>query len=144
MLKMKKLFVLFAVMLATSVAHAACFTNNEVTPGIDEVQAVNPVAGSLFEGSIGGDNNCFLSMPYGSEAGYYTFLNYSRDIRFGSYNAKTRTLVINAYEQGTGKYIGKFVGKLTSIGGGFHRYKGVFTNYKGGKVNFNLEEYSPE
>lgn len=141
---MKKLLVLFAVMLATPVIHAACFTSNEVTPSVDEMQAVNPVPGDIFVGSIGGDDSCFLMMPNGSETGYYTFLNYTRDIRFGSYNTKTRTLVINAYEQGTGKYIGKFVGKLTSIGGEFHRYKGVFTNYKGGKVNFNLEEYSPE
>lgn len=137
---MKKLFILFAVIFATSVAHAVCFSNNVITPVVDELQASNPVAGELFYGKIGGDSNCPLMMPYGSFAGYYTFLDYTRDTRFGSYNAKTRTLVINAYEQGTGKYIGKFVGKLTSIGWGLHRYKGVFTNYRGGKVNFDLEQ----
>ena len=172
---MKKLFVLFAVMLVTSMAHATCFTNNDVTPGINEVQAVNPVAGAVFFGTIGGDSNCILVMPDGARAGYYSFLNYTRDARFGSYNANTHTLIINVYEhkentnsgrnqnssrgefQGipiqknkqekalqqsgtTGQYIGKFVGTLTSNGRGLHRYKGVFTNYKGGKLNFELQE----
>ena len=141
----------------------------------EENDAVDPVAGAVFFGTIGGDSNCILVMPDGSEAGYYSFLNYTRDARFVSYNANTHTLVINVYEhkentnrernqnssrgefQGipiqknkqekalqqsrtTGQYIGKFVGTFTSNGRGLHRYKGVFTNYKGGKVNFDLQE----
>ena len=141
---MKRLFLSLVVLAMAPILSASSFTNEEMIAAASEVQAGNPVAGAMFEGSIGGDSFCFLMMPYGSDTGYYTFLNYSRVLRFGSYNAKTQTLVLNAYEEGTGKYIGKFVGKLTFRNRVFHRYKGVFTNYKGGKVNFNLEEYSPE
>ena len=137
---MKKLFVLFAVIFATSVTHATCFTDNILIPGVDEMQDYNPVAGGVFYGTIGGDHNCVLAMPSGSRAGYYTFLNTTRTTRFGSYSAKTYTLVINAYERKTGKYIGKFVGKISAIGYERCRYKGVFTNYKGGQVKFDLSE----
>ncbi len=141
---MKRLFLSLVVLAMTTMIPAASSTIDETIADASEVQAGNPVDGAMFEGSIGGDHYCLLVMPYGSGTGYYTFLNYSRIIRFGSYNAKTKTLILNAYEEGTGKYIGKFVGKLTYRTRDFHRYKGVFTNYKGGKVNFNLEEYSPE
>lgn len=137
---MKKLFFLFSMILATSVAFAANLSGDDAIPGVAETNAANPVAGEIFFGTIGGDRNCTLQMPYGASAGFYSFHNYTRVTRFGSYNAKTRTLVINAYEERTGKYVGKFVGQLTTIAWGLHRYKGVFTNYKGGKVNFNLEE----
>ena len=128
------------MILATSMANAATFSWDETIASVDEVQATNPAAGYLFWGTIGGDDGCSLEMPYGNRAGSYTFLNYTRITRFGSYNPKTRSLVINAYEVGTGKYIGKFVGKLTKDRDGFFQYRGVFTNYKGGKVNFNLME----
>lgn len=107
---------------------------------VAEMEATNPVAGGIFYGTIGGDSDCTLQMPFGTSAGYYSFLNYTRVIRFGSYNAKTRSLVINAYEERTGKYVGKFVGKLTVDRMGIYHYKGVFTNTKGGKVNFDLEK----
>ena len=102
--------------------------------------AGNPVEGYYFIGTIGGDQQAYLSMPSGGMMnGEYKFINYTRKCKFGSYNPQTRTLTILAYENGSKKYIGKFVGKVSFDHWGCPFYKGVFTNYKGGKVNFNLE-----
>lgn len=95
----------------------------------------NPCSGDFYYGTIGGDNHCQVNMPSNYSIGYYTFTNYTRDLAFESYDPSTRTLILTAYEQGTGKYVGKFVGKYGRDG----NYKGVFTNYKGGKVNFDLD-----
>ncbi len=137
---MKKLFLLLLILATTEVVSAGTFTKLAMIPGVTDVQAANPAAGGMFQGSIGGDDGCVLQMPDGAVPGYYTFLNYSRITRFGSYNSKTHTLIINAYEERSGKYVGKFVGKLTEFKLGYHHYKGVFTNTKGGKVNFDLWE----
>lgn len=136
---MKRLFIIISMVVATSLTFAANGGNEGMT-SVAEMEATNPVAGGIFYGTIGGDSDCTLQMPLGTSAGYYSFLNYTRVVRFGSYNAKTRSLVINAYEERTGKYVGKFVGKLTVDRMGIYHYKGVFTNTKGGKVNFDLEK----
>lgn len=104
-----------------------------------QTMAPNPVSGYYFYGSIGGDDGAYLTMPSGNSMGTYKFINYTRNIKFTSYNPNTGALIISAYEQGTGKYIGKFVGTLIRSKYG-NKYTGVFTNYKGGKVNFNLED----
>lgn len=83
-------------------------------------------------GRIGGDNDCVLDIN--GRTGYYSFLNYTRDIRVVSYDAASGNLVVNALERGTGKYIGKFVGTLDGYG-----YRGKFTNYKGVSITFDLE-----
>ena len=93
----------------------------------------NPLTGAYWCGRIGGDYNAWLqfdSYSYGN----YGFLNMTRNLKFVSYNSRNRSLILNAYERGTGKYIGKFVGKYSNS-----RYTGTFTNYKGGKVTFDLE-----
>lgn len=89
-------------------------------------------------GRIGGDSNCTLYCQ-GNE-GYYTFINYQRDLRYSSYNSSNGKLILEAYEQGTGKYIGEFNGNITGPSTGSYRYKGTFTNYKGGQVTFDLKE----
>lgn len=104
-----------------------------------QATAPNPASGYYFIGSIGSDNGASLTMPSGNSKGSYNFIQYTRDIKFTSYNPNTGALILSAYEQGTGKYIGKFVGTLTRLKYGF-KYTGVFTNYKGGKVNFSLED----
>lgn len=104
-----------------------------------QATAPNPASGYYFIGSIGSDNGASLTMPSGNSKGSYNFIQYTRDIKFTSYNPNTGALILSAYEQGTGKYIGKFVGTLTRSKYG-NKYTGVFTNYKGGKVNFNLED----
>ena len=106
-----------------------------------QATAPNPASGYYFIGSIGSDNGASLTMPSGNSKGSYNFIQYTRDIKFTSYNPNTGALILSAYEQGTGKYIGKFVGTLTRLKYGF-KYTGVFTNYKGGKVNFSLEDLS--
>lgn len=106
-----------------------------------QATAPNPASGYYFIGSIGSDNGASLTMPSGNSKGSYNFIQYTRDIKFTSYNPNTGALILSAYEQGTGKYIGKFVGTLTRSKYG-NKYTGVFTNYKGGKVNFNLEDLS--
>ena len=108
-------------------------------PAAPAVSAGNPVSGMAFIGSIGGDNGAYLEMPSGSRMGSYRFINFTRNTKFTSYNPSTGALVISAYELGTGKYIGKFVGTLKKLKYGY-KYTGTFTNYKGGKVNFNLED----
>jgi len=122
--------------------------NEELQSKVDKANAQvgvatasNPASGSFFLGTIGGDYGAYLSMPYGGGMGTYKFVDYTRNIQFTSYDPNTRSLILSAYEEGTGKYIGKFVGTLTRQGHGYG-YKGVFTNYKGGKVNFNLVEHN--
>lgn len=134
---MKKLVIAATLLMMT-------FTNVTFTPLYAERSSANlpivmgnPVDGCYFVGRIGGDNDAWLQMPYGNGYGQYKFINYVRNIRFGSWNSRTSTLIINAYEKGSGKYIGRFVGKIT-YNHGYPEYKGVFTNYKGGKVNFSL------
>ena len=95
----------------------------------------NPCSGDFYFGTIGGDNHCQVNMPTSHSMGNYTFLNFTRNLAFQSYDPRTRTLTLTAYERGSGKYIGKFVGKYGRDG----NYKGVFTNYKGAKVNFDLD-----
>lgn len=92
----------------------------------------NPLTGAYWCGRIGGDNAAWLQFD-NNRSGSYGFLNMTRKLKFVSYNSRNRSLILNAYEKGTGKYIGKFVGKYSN-----ERYTGTFTNYKGGKVTFDL------
>lgn len=81
-------------------------------------------------GRLGGDNNSHIVLN--GNTGWVSFTNYKRNLRLASYNEATGRLVLKAYEQGTGKYIGTFDGTYES-----GSYQGVFTNYKGARIDFN-------
>lgn len=85
-----------------------------------------------FRGKIGGEKNCPLQI--GKDGGYYVVASGKKSLTFTDYDAKTTELTIDAFKPDGVKYIGRFVGKVTG-----KTYKGVFTNDKGGKVNFDLE-----
>ena len=136
---MKRIVIIASlVLMAVTETNANTVVNNPVIQKNVTLIQYNPVEGYTFCGRIGGDDYCTLQMPSGRYMGYYTFLNYERNVKFGSWNSRSNTLVMNAYEKGSGKYIGKFVGKIT-YSYGCPRYTGTFTNYKGGKVSFKLD-----
>ena len=85
-----------------------------------------------FRGKIGGEKNCPLQIS--KDGGYYVVASGKKTLVFSDYDAKTTELTIDAFKPDGVKFIGRFVGKVTG-----KTYKGVFTNDKGGKVNFDLE-----
>lgn len=125
------LFLVFSLVSVPSI-NSTGLTEPEL-PNIASITS-NPLAGWYYCGRIGGDNNAWLEF-FDNNNGKYIFLNMTRNLRFVSYNNKTHSLVLNSYERGTGKYLGKFVGKYYNA-----RYTGTFTNYKGGKVTFDLSD----
>ncbi len=103
------------------------------TPPAQEAQPKQqtPSLSKTFYGRIGGDEGCILFIN--GTHGYYTFLNYSRNVKLKSYDPGSGRMVVNGYEEGSGKYIGKFVGTYNGS-----RYSGTFTNYKGISISFDL------
>ncbi len=128
-MKLALCFMLMLLVPAISVNSRGPVMTNDLV-----ISAANPLAYSYFCGRIGGDNNAWLQFDNNIN-GSYGFLNYTRILKFTSYNNRNGSLVLTAYERGTRKYIGKFVGKYSSYNS---RYTGTFTNYKGGKVTFDL------
>ncbi len=90
----------------------------------------------FFVGKIGGDENAEINLN--GKTGTYTFLDMTRNVTVDSYNENTGDLVISGYERKTGKYIGRFVGKVRTLSNGWHGYRGKFTNYKGVSLPFDL------
>lgn len=116
-------------------ADTMAFTSNNSVNSV----ARNPLDGHDMVGEIGGASSQLrMWNNLSSYCGYYEYLNMTRNVKFSSYNAKTGTLVLSAYQQGSGKYIGKFVGKV-SYSYNCPSYRGTFTNYKGAKVRFYFE-----
>lgn len=84
-----------------------------------------------FIGKIGEDNNCTLNINEGQ--GTYTVAVGERIITVDSYDYNTGKLTILAYFKAKGNALGRFEGVYKD-----GEYSGVFTNTKGGQVNFNL------
>ena len=84
-----------------------------------------------FIGKIGEDNNCTLNINEGQ--GTYTVAVGERIITVDSYDYNTGKLTILAYFKTKGNALGRFEGVYKD-----GEYSGVFTNTKGGQVNFNL------
>lgn len=111
------------------------FSNNSSeTDEEDFSDAKNPHRDHFsFRGRIGGDKKATLTLDDGE--GDYTFINFKRNITVDTYSEATGHLVISAWYQSNGNYVGKFDGTYRN-----GVYKGVFTNTKGGKVDFELRE----
>ncbi len=100
--------------------------------GSSAADGANPLKGEhTFTGKIGGDDNALLSLTDG--AGSYTVINAARSAKVDKFDAATGRLIVKAMELNTQKHIGAFDGTFKN-----GRYKGVFTNTKGGKVDFDL------
>ena len=93
-----------------------------------------------------GDSEGFLSMNGLNETYSYDLPNgkVERRLEFVSYDKKTKRLILKAKDK-KGKYIGQFSGiykseKYTEDGEQlqYDKYKGIFTNYKGVKIDFDL------
>ena len=99
----------------------------------------------MLYGNIGSDYNAYLefsnttvTMSHGVAVnGYYRFLDATRDVGISEYNPETGRLVINAYWQNDGGYVGQFNGMLVRDQEDL-RYEGTFTNYKGQSIPFSL------
>jgi hypothetical protein len=66
--------------------------------------------------------------------GTYSYYNGSvvRNIQVQSYSP-SGSVLIYAYDRSNGSYVGRLDGTMSN-----GRIKGVFTNYKGAKVNFDM------
>lgn len=105
--------------------------------------------GGYMIGRIGGDDGAVLNLSENG-VGTYEFNGYTRTVKWGSYNKATGTLILKAYDS-RGRYIGHFEGRVTQSSYRLthpekmtivlDKYKGTFTNTKGGKVTFELEDY---
>ena len=137
---MKHLFALLLLVLCMGVTPA--FAATPTMP--DTEQAPGGIKGycSYFSGSIGNDYDCYLGIWNGE--GFYNYNGGSieRNLKVTQLNAQTGKLVFKAYDK-RGRYVGQFVGKITIINKrtGEERLTGVFTNTKGGKVNFDMYTY---
>lgn len=129
----KTLAAVVAMTLTTTLHAEAPLQAVTTTSSTTSASAINILRNGYYDlyGRIGGDN--YAELHYHGGTGYYTFIGYTRIVRWGSYNRNTGQLILKGYDENNGKYIGQFVGKV--IAG---RYKGTFTNYKGGKVTFDL------
>lgn len=95
-------------------------------------KAFNPkVGGYSFSGTIGGDKNAILTFCDGS--GHYVISYATRICEVESYDKATGKLIIRGYAKKGAPILGRFNGTYKN-----GVYTGVFTNTKGGKVNFNL------
>ena len=93
-----------------------------------------------------GDSEGYLSMNGLNGTYSYDLPNgkVERRLEFVSYDKKTKRLILKAKDK-KGKYIGQFSGiykseKYTEDGEQlqYDKYKGIFTNYKGVKIDFDL------
>jgi hypothetical protein len=87
----------------------------------------------VYYGTIGDDHSAILTLNNG--VGTYSYYNGNivRYIEVQSYTPSGK-VVIYAYDRTNGAYVGRLDGVLTS-----GRIKGVFTNSKGAKVNFDMQ-----
>lgn len=90
-----------------------------------------------LHGSIGGANDAIFTLSGINNDGFTSFtvsgVRNERKLRFGSYDKQSGKLIIQEYFT-NGQYVGDFVGTYKN-----GVYEGVFTNTKGGKVNFRLQ-----
>ena len=86
----------------------------------------------VFYGTIGDDPSAVLTLNNG--VGTYSYYNGSvvRNIQVQSYSPSGAVLIY-AYDRSNGSYVGRLDGTMSN-----GRIKGVFTNYKGAKVNFDM------
>lgn len=86
----------------------------------------------VFYGTIGDDPSAVLTLNNG--VGTYSYYNGSvvRNIQVQSYSP-SGSVLIYAYDRSNGSYVGRLDGTMSN-----GRIKGVFTNYKGAKVNFDM------
>ena len=96
----------------------------------------------ILEGTIGSAGGmCINSLSEDRGYGYYFIDGGKQDVRFldvQSYDKSTRKLVMEASWYNGGA-IGVFSGTLKNDGSGY-KYTGVFSNYRGSRVDFNLSE----
>ena len=88
------------------------------------------------DGYFGGADDAVLTYDDKTDDGVIEFtingVKNVRKVKMGSYDSSTNTLILNEYFT-NGKYVGDFVGTWKN-----GVYQGVFTNTKGGSVNFKL------
>lgn len=84
-----------------------------------------------FVGSIGGDKNVILTLNNGE--GQVKLSSGVRMIETDTYDANTGKLVLRSFFK-NGSMVGHYDGTMNN-----GMYTGVFTNLKGGKVNFSLK-----
>lgn len=103
-------------------------------PDTDESPEFLPLTGGYsFTGTIGSDENCVVTFANGE--GTYTVSVGQRILFVDRYDPASGKLVLRAFMKSSGKSIGHFTGIYKD-----GVYKGVFENYNGGKVNFNLKQ----
>lgn len=119
--------------LATQKSEPIPRSNSSTTPEAAPVNLHLDMYG-MIGGS--GELHFYSDNPANSTYSYDCYGNYlTRTLKLGSYDANTGKLILKSYELGTGKYLGQFVGTLRGS-----KYTGIFTNTKGGKVNFSLSK----
>lgn len=87
-------------------------------------------------GTIGGEGELHFYSNNSSASTYSYDCNgvyATRSLRLSSYDSNSGKLILKSYDINNGKYIGQLVGTYTG-----NTYTGIFTNYKGGKVNFKF------
>lgn len=93
--------------------------------------------GLSLTGKFGGADDAVLTYDDKTDDGIIEFtingVKNVRKVRMGSYDSSTNTLILNEYFT-NGKYVGDFRGTWKN-----GVYQGVFTNTKGGSVNFKLQ-----
>lgn len=105
-----------------------------------DIAALNAKKGAKFalnlSGKFGGADDAVLTYDDKTDDGVIEFtidgVKNVRKVKMGSYDSSTNTLILNEYFT-NGKYVGDFVGTWKN-----GVYQGVFTNTKGGSVNFKL------
>lgn len=99
----------------------------------DETKEFLPFSkGYSFAGTIGNDKDCILTFVNGE--GSYVISIGQRWAHVESYDPATGKFVVRAFMKSTGHSIGLFTGTYKD-----GVYKGVFENFNGGKVNFDLK-----
>lgn len=116
-----------------------------LSPQMASAQQTGKGINIALTGKIG-DSEGFLSMDGLNGSYSYDLPNgkVERRLEFVSYNKKTGRLILKAKDK-KGKYVGQFNGiykaqKYTEDGHQLRTdtYKGIFTNYKGVKIDFDL------
>lgn len=102
-------------------------------PNVEEVAQF----GLNLSGVFGGSDDAVLTYDDKTDDGVVEFtvngVKNVRKVKMGSYDSVTNTLIMNEFYT-SGKYVGDFKGTWKD-----GVYQGVFTNTKGGSVNFKLQ-----
>jgi hypothetical protein len=108
-------------------------TGDISSPKVEQAEQL----GLNLSGKFGGADDAVLTYDQATDDGVIEFtingVKNVRKVKMGSYNKNTHSLILKEYYV-NGKYVGDFDGVWKD-----GVYQGVFTNTKGGSVNFTLQ-----